>query len=134
MISMLIKRFFFTVLVLILSVFPLYAGSLLKYSIDEKNNAVGWSPLAEEGHAIDRKVMFKNQPSLKISMNADTKKALKFGWSISGEHGIGKIKREYLKIMYSQKELDEMRQIKRTLDPSLILNCGNIVSFKTVEE
>jgi FAD/FMN-containing dehydrogenase len=59
---------------------------------------------------------------------------VKFGGSISGEHGVGKIKREYLKIMYSQKELDEMRQIKRILDPSLILNYGNIVSFKTVEE
>ncbi len=56
-------------------------------------------------------------------------KAVKYGGSISGEHGIGKIKREYLKIMYNQKELEEMRLLKRVLDPSLILNCGNIVEL-----
>lgn len=62
------------------------------------------------------------------------KKAVEYGGSISGEHGIGKIKREYLKIMYSQEDLDEMRRIKKILDPSLILNYGNIVSFKVEEE
>ncbi len=62
------------------------------------------------------------------------KKAVEYGGSISGEHGVGKIKREYLKIMYSQEELDEMRRIKKILDPSLILNYGNIVSFKAEEE
>ncbi len=62
------------------------------------------------------------------------KKAVEYGGSISAEHGIGKIKREYLKIMYSQKELDEMRLIKKTLDPSLTLNYGNIISFDAEEE
>ncbi|MFW9877921.1 MAG: FAD-binding oxidoreductase [Candidatus Thorarchaeota archaeon] len=58
------------------------------------------------------------------------KKAVEFGGSVSAEHGIGKIKKEYLKIMYNQIELNEMRQIKKTLDPSLILNYGNIFSFE----
>ncbi len=62
------------------------------------------------------------------------KKAVEYGGSISGEHGVGKIKRKYLKIMYSQEDLDEMRRIKKILDPSLILNYGNIVSFKVGEE
>jgi D-lactate dehydrogenase (cytochrome) len=62
------------------------------------------------------------------------RKAVEYGGSISAEHGIGKIKKVYLKIMYSQKELEEMRLLKRTLDPSLILNCGNIVTIKVEEE
>jgi len=62
------------------------------------------------------------------------KKAVEYGGSISGEHGVGRIKRKYLKIMYNQEELDEMRRIKKILDPSLILNYGNIVSFETEEE
>ncbi len=62
------------------------------------------------------------------------KRAVEYGGSISAEHGIGKIKREYLKIMYGQKELDEMRLIKKTLDPSLTLNYGNIISFEPEEE
>lgn len=61
-------------------------------------------------------------------------KAVEYAGSISAEHGIGKIKRKYLKIMYGQQELDEMRQLKKTLDPSLILNCGNIVNIKLEEE
>jgi len=62
------------------------------------------------------------------------KKAVDYGGSISAEHGIGKIKTEFLKIMYNQKDLDEMRLIKRSLDPLLILNYGNIVNFNIEEE
>lgn len=57
------------------------------------------------------------------------KKAVDYGGSISAEHGIGKIKKEYLAIMYSQNDLDEMRQIKKALDPSLTLNIGNIIDL-----
>ena len=62
------------------------------------------------------------------------KKAVNYGGSISAEHGIGKIKREFLKIMYSPKELEEMRLIKKKLDPLLMLNYGNIVTFKIETE
>jgi D-lactate dehydrogenase (cytochrome) len=62
------------------------------------------------------------------------KKAVDFGGSISAEHGIGKIKINYLKIMYSQRDLDEMRLIKKRLDPLLILNHGNIINFNLEKE
>jgi len=62
------------------------------------------------------------------------KKAVDYGGSISAEHGIGKIKTDYLKIMYSQQDLDEMRLIKKSLDPLLILNSGNIVNFDVETE
>lgn len=88
------------------------------------------------GHIGDNHVhvniLPKNMEELQIGERIYEKfalKAVEYGGSISGEHGIGKIKREYLKIMYSQKDLDEMRLIKKTLDPGLILNYGNIVSF-----
>ncbi|MFW9783684.1 MAG: FAD-linked oxidase C-terminal domain-containing protein, partial [Candidatus Heimdallarchaeota archaeon] len=58
------------------------------------------------------------------------RKVVEFGGSISGEHGVGKIKKQYLKIMYSQEDLNEMRRIKKTLDPSLILNYGNIIDLE----
>lgn len=63
-----------------------------------------------------------------------SRKAVEYGGSISAEPGIGKIKTDYLKIMYSQKDLDEMRSIKKSLDPSLILNYGNIVKFNAETE
>jgi len=36
--------------------------------------------------------------------------------------------------MYSQKDLDEMRLIKKSLDPLLVLNYGNIVNFDVETE
>ncbi len=57
-------------------------------------------------------------------------KAVELGGTVSAEHGIGKIKREYFELMYSENELREMAKIKKTLDPNLILNFGNIFSKK----
>ena len=54
------------------------------------------------------------------------KKAVTHGGSISAEHGIGRMKIEFLKIMYTEKEIEEMRTIKKAFDPSLLFNCGNI--------
>jgi glycolate oxidase len=44
----------------------------------------------------------------------------------SGEHGIGLIKKEYLKSFLSSKQIDLMRDIKRVFDPKGILNPGKI--------
>ena len=48
------------------------------------------------------------------------------GGSISGEHGIGIMKSEFLGLQYDQPTLDVMRALKRTLDPNNILNPGKI--------
>ncbi len=47
--------------------------------------------------------------------------------SISAEHGIGRMKREILKKVKSEVELDMMRQIKDLLDPKGILNPGKVL-------
>ncbi len=54
------------------------------------------------------------------------KSAAELGGTVSAEHGIGKFKREYLELMFSERELKGMAKIKNTLDPNLILNFGNI--------
>ncbi|MCP4763218.1 MAG: FAD-binding oxidoreductase, partial [archaeon] len=59
-------------------------------------------------------------------------KAVEFGGSVSAEHGIGRIKGKFLKIMYSNEEIQEMRDIKKSLDPSLMFNCGNIFEMEGV--
>ena len=53
-------------------------------------------------------------------------KAVAFGGSVSAEHGIGKLKAKFLKTMFSAAEIEEMRAVKRALDPQLLLNPGNI--------
>ena len=52
--------------------------------------------------------------------------AVENGGTVSAEHGIGKIKKKYLLKMYGQQGIDAMRTVKAALDPSGILNPGNL--------
>ena len=49
-----------------------------------------------------------------------------FAGSISAEHGIGILKRPYLKLSRTAEEIETMRTLKRALDPHHILNPGRI--------
>ncbi|MGO9567055.1 MAG: FAD-binding oxidoreductase [Desulfomonilaceae bacterium] len=51
----------------------------------------------------------------------------KLSGSVSGEHGIGKLKREALETMVGAEGINEIRRIKQILDPHLILNINNMV-------
>jgi D-lactate dehydrogenase (cytochrome) len=53
-------------------------------------------------------------------------RAVKVGGTISAEHGIGKLKREYLRELYGDEHLREMAQLKRAFDPAGILGQGNM--------
>ena len=48
------------------------------------------------------------------------------GGTISGEHGIGLIQKGFMNIMFEDKQLDLMRQIKKAFDPNNILNADKI--------
>ena len=56
------------------------------------------------------------------------KRAVDVGGTISAEHGIGKLKRDYLRLLYSENHLREMAALKRAFDPAGILGRGNIFS------
>jgi FAD/FMN-containing dehydrogenase len=51
----------------------------------------------------------------------------KHGGSISAEHGIGLLKKDYLGYTRSAAELELLRALKRALDPSNILNPGKVI-------
>jgi len=57
-------------------------------------------------------------------------KAVGLGGTISAEHGIGKLKREYLLEMYGEKNIIKMARLKKCLDQNLILGSGNIFDVK----
>jgi D-lactate dehydrogenase (cytochrome) len=61
------------------------------------------------------------------------KEAVGFGGTVSAEHGIGKMKRPLLKIMFSDAEINQMLTTKRALDPNLILCPGNIIQVRPAE-
>jgi glycolate oxidase len=50
----------------------------------------------------------------------------KLGGTISGEHGIGYIQKEYMPIVFSKTELDLQKGIKKLFDPNNILNPGKM--------
>ncbi|NTW52207.1 MAG: FAD-binding oxidoreductase [Chlorobiaceae bacterium] len=52
---------------------------------------------------------------------------LSMGGTLSAEHGIGKLKSEYLVQMYGQSGMREMVRVKKALDPYLVLNIGNLI-------
>jgi D-lactate dehydrogenase (cytochrome) len=56
------------------------------------------------------------------------KRAIAFGGTLSAEHGIGKLKRDYLRLLYSDEHLRELAALKRAFDPAGILGRGNIFS------
>ncbi len=54
--------------------------------------------------------------------------AVSYSGTISAEHGIGKMKHEYLERMLGKDVINQMRELKRTLDPNYILGVNNIFS------
>ena len=50
------------------------------------------------------------------------------GGTLSAEHGVGKLKRDYLRLFYTDDQLREMAAVKRAFDPNGILGRGNIFS------
>ena len=54
-------------------------------------------------------------------------KAREFGGQVSGEHGIGYAKKEYLKQQLGDNQLDLMRGIKKVFDPKNILNPDKVI-------
>src|SRR5215213_5009439 len=56
------------------------------------------------------------------------KYAASVGGTLSAEHGVGKLKRDYLRLFYSDDQLRAMAAVKKAFDPNGILGRGNIFS------
>ena len=88
------------------------------------------------GHAGDGNlhVRIKKEGSIYSLNNPEVIPALRalfslvksLGGTISGEHGIGLIQKEFMDIMFSDVTMELMRNIKKSVDPNNILNTGKI--------
>lgn len=88
------------------------------------------------GHAGDGNlhIRIKKEGSVYSLHNPDIIPGLKaifelvhsLGGTISGEHGIGLLQKEFLDIVFTETHLQLMRGIKKTFDPNNILNRGKI--------
>ncbi|EGE00670.1 D-lactate dehydrogenase [Trichophyton tonsurans CBS 112818] len=55
------------------------------------------------------------------------KRAIEMEGTVSGEHGVGLVKRDYLDHELGESTVDTMRKIKQALDPLGLLNCNKVV-------
>ncbi|KAK2736272.1 D-lactate ferricytochrome c oxidoreductase [Myotisia sp. PD_48] len=55
------------------------------------------------------------------------KRAVEMEGTVTGEHGVGLIKRDYLDHELGESTVDTMRKIKQALDPLCLLNCDKVV-------
>ena len=61
------------------------------------------------------------------------RRSIDVGGTVSAEHGIGKLKREYLRQMYGDDHLREMAALKHAFDPAGILGRGNMFDEQFLE-
>lgn len=72
----------------------------------------------------------RNNEEVKQGMNnymLFAKRAVELGGTVAAEHGIGKLKRDFLEVMYGERGITEIRAVKMALDPKWILNRGNMI-------
>jgi len=91
------------------------------------------------GHIGDNHVhvniLPRNEEEAKLAREIYVKfirRAVALGGTISAEHGIGKLKREYLPELYGEQHLREMVALKRAFDPAGILGRGNMFADTSV--
>jgi glycolate oxidase len=64
---------------------------------------------------------------LPLAIREIFKLCVQLGGTLSGEHGIGLVQRDYMDIAFGIAELGIMKQIKNVMDPHQILNPGKII-------
>ena len=73
---------------------------------------------------MDYDLWKRNLPELKREIY---KRAIALGGTITGEHGIGYIRKDYLSMALSREEIKLLKRIKKAFDPKGTLNPGKII-------
>jgi glycolate oxidase len=68
----------------------------------------------------------QDDPEIIQSLRALFLLVKELGGTVSGEHGIGLVQKSFMDIVFSEKQFELMRGIKKAFDPNNILNAGKI--------
>ncbi|MCL4369613.1 MAG: FAD-binding oxidoreductase, partial [Chloroflexi bacterium] len=55
---------------------------------------------------------------------------VQMGGTITGEHGVGLEKRDYMPLLFNESDLAAMRLIRRVFDPDGLLNPGKLLPIE----
>ncbi|KAJ5876118.1 Vanillyl-alcohol oxidase C-terminal subdomain 2 [Penicillium soppii] len=77
-------------------------------------------------HAI---ILFNDNEKKKAEgvVHRMVKRAVEMEGTVTGEHGVGLVKRDYLEHELGESTVDTMRRLKLALDPLRLLNCDKVV-------
>ncbi len=111
---------------------------LASYALEIKRfaNEIGVGSIAFYAHAsagclhIRPQINLKNENGLKqmrLLAEKSLELVLKFGGTISGEHGEGIARGEFMKKLYGPELTEAFRQVKETFDPDYLFNPGKII-------
>jgi glycolate oxidase len=64
---------------------------------------------------------------INAAVKATLHRVIELGGTVSAEHGLGKLKRPWLELQFSPRQMSVMRAIKASLDPAGLLAPGNIL-------
>lgn len=95
-----------------------FGGFYIRYG-HVGNGHPHFNMVAEDAEALKR---------ARAAAHAMCLRAVELGGTVTAEHGVGKLKRDYVTLQYPAWVIDAMRAVKRTLDPKGILAPGNIFS------
>ena len=83
------------------------------------------------GHIGDNHLHLNIMPSSPEELRAGkelaarfARRAVELGGTVSAEHGIGRIKHDFLRLQYGDDGMKQMAAVKRAFDPSCVLNRG----------
>ncbi|KAI9872881.1 MAG: D-lactate ferricytochrome c oxidoreductase [Pleopsidium flavum] len=85
------------------------------------------------GHVGDgnfHSILLFNEKERKVAedvVHRMVKRAVEMEGTVTGEHGVGLIKRDYLAHELGETTVDAMRKLKQAFDPLCLLNCDKIV-------
>ena len=58
----------------------------------------------------------------------------RMGGAVSAEHGVGKLKRDFLTVMYGKEHVREMAALKAAFDPDFLFGRGNLFAGTLLKE
>ena len=74
--------------------------------------------IAEDVHALER---------IEAAVEETLRRVIALGGTVSAEHGLGKLKRRWIHLQLSERQMEVMKHLKHALDPAGTLSPGNIL-------
>src|SRR5436189_5093963 len=88
----------------------LHSPHVIYGHIGDAHVHVNMFPISEEETAECKRMMYDF-----------ARKSVELGGTVAAEHGLGKRKRDFLQLQYSEGEIEAMKAVKRRLDPKWLM-------------